>query len=814
VKSAKRTALVALATLMTVIPTVTAAAAPDELQLSEIRIDQPSTDLDEYFELVGTPGASLSGVTYLVIGDGSGGSGVVEAVVPLDSLSLPGDGVLVVAESTFTLVTADATTDLNFENSDNVTHLLVDGFTGANGADLDSNDDGSLDTTPWASVIDAVSLVEEPSGGEQYYGSALGFSDVGPDGTFVPGHVYLDESGVWQIGQFELGVTDTPGVFPNVIDTPPLPPCDTGDITLISAVQGSGSATPIPDTVVTVEGAVTAIYPELGGITVQEEPADVDSDQSTSEGVFAFLGFGFDFDALERFDIVQVTGEAEERFGNTQLGGADLALCDEVVPVVITPSELTLPADFGAREALEGMLVVTTQDLTVTSLFTAYSFGELGVSVSGILQQPSDVFEPGSPRAFALEDQNADDLLFIDDREEFGNTNAPWFGEPDQRAGDIVEAGVEGALYYSFGDHLLEPIEFPEVIDGSPVYADREAAPSLEGGSDIGAFNVLNYFNTFGNSDVLRGARSQEEFDIQSAKIVEAILELDAAVLGLIEIENDYEDLYDGDSSTEPSIQTLVGQLNDEAGADLYDWVTIPEALLTDEGLGGGGLGTDAIAVGIIYQPDRATRVGDVATFDIDALLTGEDTNKNRWPLAASFEIDGQVVTVVVNHFKSKGSPCDDVTVPDGFGDGENDPQTSSCDLVREYAAERLIEWNETKPTGVTSPDTFVVGDLNSYAEEDPIRILEEAGYLDLVESYDDGAFTYKFDGRYGRLDYIMASPSAKRLVDDAEVWQLNSAEPYGYLYFNEPIDLTAYASSDHDAVVAAISKPGRGPSR
>jgi len=346
------------------------------------------------------------------------------------------------------------------------------------------------------------------------------------------------------------------------------------------------------------------------------------------------------------------------------------------------------------------------------------------------------------------------------------------------------------------------------------VFADREPAPSLDGGADIGAFNVLNYFNTFGNDDVLRGARNQEQFDLQSAKIVDAILNLDAAVLGLIEIENDYEDAFDGDPDSEPSIETLVDQLNAAAGSDLYDWITIPENLLTDEGLGGGGLGTDAIAVGIIYQPDRATPVGDVATFDIDALLTGADTNKNRWPLAASFDIDGQAVTVVVNHFKSKGSACDDVTVPAGFGDGQDDPQTASCDLVREYAAERLIEWVETKPTGVNSPDTFVVGDLNSYAEEDPIRILEEAGYLDLVERYDDNAFTYKFDGRYGRLDYIMASPSAKRLVDDAEVWQLNSAEPYGYLYFNEPIDESAYASSDHDAVVAAISEPGKGPSR
>lgn len=56
-----------------------------------------------------------------------------------------------------------------------------------------------------------------------------------------------------------------------------------------------------------------------------------------------------------------------------------------------------------------------------------------------------------------------------------------------------------------------------------------------------------------------------------------------------------------------------------------------------------------------------------------------------------------------------------------------------------------------------------------------------------------------------------MASPSAKRLVDKAEVWQMNSPEPYGYLYFNQPNDETAYASGDHDGHLGRLFKPGRG---
>ena len=83
--------------------------ATAQVQINEIRIDQPSADDDEYFELAGKPGLMLDGLTYIVIGDGTGGSGVIESVTPLSG-SIPASGYFVVAESTFTLGVADQTT--------------------------------------------------------------------------------------------------------------------------------------------------------------------------------------------------------------------------------------------------------------------------------------------------------------------------------------------------------------------------------------------------------------------------------------------------------------------------------------------------------------------------------------------------------------------------------------------------------------------------------------------------------------------------------------------------------------------------------
>ena len=190
-----------------------------QIVINEVRIDQGGTDTDEYFELAGPPGTPLAGLMYIVIGDSSAGSGSVEAVINLFGLTMPASGYFVAAEASFTIGFADFTTDLNFENSDNVTHMLVEGFTGAVGDDLDTNDDGVLDSTPWTAIADDFALLENPidpatgntSAGELVYS----LNTIGPDGTFTPAHVVRcpDVSGDWEILPFaDLGVPfDTPG---------------------------------------------------------------------------------------------------------------------------------------------------------------------------------------------------------------------------------------------------------------------------------------------------------------------------------------------------------------------------------------------------------------------------------------------------------------------------------------------------------------------------------------------------------------------------------------------------------------------------
>ncbi len=231
------------------------------VMISELRTDQTGTDNDEYAELTGDPGTLLDGLTYLVIGDGTTTtkSGVVECIIPLDGKSIPASGIFVITSLVspqdgiaFGQAGDFQTNKLIFENSDHVTHLVVRGFSGTatTGQDLDSNDDGVLNLTPWLSVVDSVANVKVASTGGPVkapdVGTTLGewtyqFTNadgsltqmVGPDDIYNPGHIYrCSPQGSWLIGFF-----DPVSAGSNNKDTPKFvnPECST------CGVPGSGS---------------------------------------------------------------------------------------------------------------------------------------------------------------------------------------------------------------------------------------------------------------------------------------------------------------------------------------------------------------------------------------------------------------------------------------------------------------------------------------------------------------------------------------------------------------------------------------------
>ncbi|MHC4261599.1 MAG: hypothetical protein ACYSWX_03690 [Planctomycetota bacterium] len=187
------------------------AAAPalaQDVYINEIRISEPGADDNEFFELTGAPGTSLDGLSYVVLQD----DGRLDGVIDLTGKSIPSDGFFLCAELTLTAATADLTASLPFENSENTNHLVVSGITASQGDDLDVDDDGVLDSTPWTAIIDSIAVVADlASVTDPIYVTPL----TGPDGSFFPGAVFREDDATtgltnWAIADFGIA-GDTPG---------------------------------------------------------------------------------------------------------------------------------------------------------------------------------------------------------------------------------------------------------------------------------------------------------------------------------------------------------------------------------------------------------------------------------------------------------------------------------------------------------------------------------------------------------------------------------------------------------------------------
>jgi len=129
-------------------------------------------------------------------------------------------------------------------------------------------------------------------------------------------------------------------------------------------------------------------------------------------------------------------------------------------------------------------------------------------------------------------------------------------------------------------------------------------------------------------------------------------------------------------------------------------------------------------------------------------------------------------------------------------------------------AATALADWLATNPTGIIDPDYLIIGDLNSYAQEDPITALRNAGYVDLA-SLENRPYSYVFDGQWGYLDYALSSPTLTGQVTGASHWHINADEPLSLDYNTEYktagqiISLyspDAYRASDHDPVLVGLA--------
>jgi predicted extracellular nuclease len=793
-----------------------------EVVINEFSASTTGTDV-EYVEIYGSPSNDYSAYTILEIeGDSESNEGTVDEVISLGSTDAAG----------FYLASLPA----NALENGTITLLLVSNFSGSADSDLDTNDDGTFDVTPWDAIVDAVAVNDGGASDLTYGVPALGpnydgLSAFAPGGASrIPDGFDTNSATDWARNDFDLagipGFDGTPLVSeayntpgePNELITIVIPPFGVcGNVaTFVHDVQGSGASSLLVGEIVTLEGVVVSNFQgpnKIGGYHVQEQDDEADTNPLTSEGIHVFdntntPGIG---------DVVRVQGLVAENFGLTRLESIfNFANCGN--GGTATTATVSLPVtsvnDF---ERYEGMLVTIPQTLYISEFFNFDRFGEIVLTTDRFLQ-PTAEFEPGSPAAIQAMQNFLLNRITLDDGR--GDQNPDPAVHPNGnifdlnnlfRGGDTV-ANVTGVMDFAFSLYRIQPTEGADYTSVNP----RTAQPDDVGGNlKVASFNVLNYFTTIdaiqddsgtnnpaddvcgpAQNQECRGADDANELARQRAKIIAAIAAINADVVGLIEIENHPADVPTAD---------LVSGLNDVLGAGTYAYIAT------------GGIGTDAIRLAIIYKPATVTPFGIYAVLDssVDArFLDGF----NRPVLAQTFrDSAGGIFTVAVNHLKSKGSACNAIGDPD-TGDG-----SGNCNLTRTAAAEALVDWLATDPTGSGDEDFLIIGDLNSYDKEDPIDAIKEGAddtsstsddYTDLVLQFQgEDAYSYLFDGQLGYLDHALANADLVDEVTGVTIWHINSDEADLIDYdttFKLPAQDAIYApdayrSSDHDPVIIGL---------
>ncbi|TYT26555.1 ExeM/NucH family extracellular endonuclease [Luteimonas viscosa] len=562
-------------------------------------------------------------------------------------------------------------------------------------------------------------------------------------------------------------------------ETPPSDPSaaprDDG-VVAIGTVQGAGPASPLLDETVAVEGVVTGNFARgLGGWFVQDAG---DGDEATSDAVFVVAD---EPAQLRTGDRVRVRGRVVEHGERTrgtlttlQAEAIEVVGRGEVAPVVLAAA----PDDW---ERYEGMRVRIDAPLTIGGQHELSRRGVLHAAFDGRLFTPTELAPPG-PEAERIAAGNARRRLLLDDAMAREDPREVWYleGRPPPRSGSLV-TGVEGIVDQRWGDVRLQLTAAPRIEP-----APRPAPPTVAGTVRLAAFNLQNLFNGDGRGGGFpteRGARTPAQLEAQLGRLVATIRALDPHVAALMELENDG---YGPDSS----IAQLVDALN--AGGD--DWRFVDS---------GQGPGDDAIRVGLVYRASRLRPVGAPAMLE-----DGPFGARSRVPLAQGFvpvaagRDAGPAFVVVANHFKSKG--CREAEGADrDQGDGQ-----ACWNATRVESARRLLAWLERDPTRTGSDLVAIVGDMNAYAEEDPLRLLRRHGWRDAMDVASvEGAYSYVFDGQAGRLDHALLSPALAARLAGAATWSSNADEPnVGHRAANsgDPVG-NPWRSSDHDPLLVGL---------
>ncbi|BAT53969.1 5'-nucleotidase/2',3'-cyclic phosphodiesterase [Nostoc sp. NIES-3756] len=567
----------------------------------------------------------------------------------------------------------------------------------------------------------------------------------------------------------------------------------------ISDIQGTSHISPFNGQGVrNVQGIVSAIA--SNGFYIQDP--NPDDNIATSEGIFIFTGSNSPILNARRVgEAVLVSGTVSEfRPGGsannltvTQIGNNNsvqslsvsawtTAPTTTITPTVLGNGGRTIPTqvinnDFASQgnvetggdfdpvnegidfyESVEGMLVQVNNPVATSPTGNFGSSEEIWVLADNGANATNRTSRGGS--LITASDFNPERIQ-IDDLINGAITL------PSVNVGAQLST-ITGVVSYDFNNYEVLTASAPTVVQPSPL---QKEVTNLTGSATqltVATFNVEN----------LDPGDGAGKFNALAAAIVNNLSSPD--IISLEEIQDNNGAINDSVVDANVTFQALIDAIA-KAGGPTYQYRQINPVDDQDGGEPGGN-----IRVGFLFNPNRVGFVaGSLQRLTDTNLADGDAFASSRKPLVGRFTFNGQQITVVGNHFNSKG------------GDqplfGPNQPPTLSSEVQRNQQATIVKNYVQAILASNPNANVIVAGDLNDFEFSQPLTILESAGLNTLIETLPENErYTYNFQGNAQTLDHILTSNNLLSLLDGFDVVHINSE-------FADQI-------SDHDPVIAQFN--------
>jgi predicted extracellular nuclease/2',3'-cyclic-nucleotide 2'-phosphodiesterase (5'-nucleotidase family) len=573
--------------------------------------------------------------------------------------------------------------------------------------------------------------------------------------------------------------------------------------TRIYDIQGAGHTSPLVGQTVTTRGIVTAV--DTNGFYLQD--AQGDGNIATSDAIFVFTSSA---PGVTVGTEVQVAGTVSEftpggvstrNLSTTQISGnptiTTLSTGNPLPAATIigtggrVPPTANIDDDaFGSFEpttdgidffeSLEAMRV-TAQDLLVVN--GTNEFGEIfgvvdnGAGATGLSDRKTLNISPN--------DFNPERVQIQADS---GVAN---FTFPQVNTGDRL-GNVTGVVGYGFGNFEIVATEnFTSNIQSGGL--QPEVSTIVKGGNKltVASYNVLNLDpnETDGDTDVANG-----RFAAIAQQIVNNLNAPD--IIGLQEIQDNSGSANDGVTAANATLQALVDAIA-AAGGPTYAFI---DNTFIGNNLSGGQPGGN-IRTAFLYDPNRVTLVnGSVQT--IGSQAPGGAFADGRPPLVATFGFRGQEVTVVNNHFSSKGGSAPILGTAQPFEARQEDTTVNGS--LDQRQAQSLAVQGFVNGIQSSNPNARVVvlGDFNEFEFVSPVRDLTtNSGLNNLTETLPENErYSFIFQGNSQSLDHILVSNSLK------------NGATFDAVHVNSEFVENNQRASDHDPLLASltIGNPGQ----